>query len=261
MSLDSPRASLRSPGGLRAEGYDGDVSIVGVLPAAGYATRLQPLPMSKEVYPIGGRPIIDYVIERMRIAGCTEVRVVTRPEKRDVISHVEELGAVVIKGYPETVSASFATGMRGLAGDDLVLIGWPDTLWEPEWGYRPLIEAIEAGREVALGLFEIDPVDLPRSDVVTFDPETGRIERIDVKPARPASSWVWGCAAARAELLFELERAEWPGAYFELLCREGADVVGVPLSDVWLDVGTPESLRKALEKLPVNGGRDEISGD
>jgi NDP-sugar pyrophosphorylase family protein len=30
-----------------------------------------------------------------------------------------------------------------------------------------------------------------------------------------------------------------------LLCLAGANILGVPLSDVWLDVGTPESLQKA----------------
>lgn len=188
---------------------------------------------------------MDYVVDRMRAAGCTELRVITRPEKRDVISHVEQIGGRVILGYPKTVSASFAAGIEGLQPDDVVLIGWPDTLWEPEWGYQPLVQAVEAGRDAALGLFEIDLGDLSRSDVVTFDNESGRVERIDVKPAEPSSGWVWGCAAARADQLFDLERTEWPGEYFDLLCQAGANILGVPLSDVWLDVGTPESLQKA----------------
>ncbi len=37
--------------------------IVGVIPAAGRATRLQPLSSSKEVQPIGGRPVMDYLID------------------------------------------------------------------------------------------------------------------------------------------------------------------------------------------------------
>jgi glucose-1-phosphate thymidylyltransferase len=229
------------------------VAIVGILPAAGYATRLQPLHLSKEIYPIGGRPIMDYVVDRMRAAGCTEFRVITRPEKRDVISHVERIGGRVILEYPKTVSESFAAGIRGLPPEDVVLIGWPDTLWEPEWGYRPLVQAVRAGRAAALGLFEIDPSDLPRSDVVTFDSETGRVERIDVKPARPPSTWVWGCAAAEARQLSGLAQTEWPGEYFDQLCRTGAEIVGVPLSNVWLDVGTPESLQRARGSVLAAG--------
>ena len=51
------------------------------MPAAGHATRLQPLEGSKELLEIGGRPVFDYLVERLRAGGAEEIRVVTRPEK------------------------------------------------------------------------------------------------------------------------------------------------------------------------------------
>jgi NDP-sugar pyrophosphorylase family protein len=224
------------------------LAVVGVLPAAGHATRLQPLPGSKEVLPVGGRPIMDYVVARMRRGGCDELRVVTRPEKEDVIAHARELGAVVVLAYPETTSESFAAGIEGLAPDDVVLIGWPDTLWEPEDGYVPLVAAVEGGHEIALGLFETP--DLERSDVVAFD-ESGRIARIHIKPADPPSTWIWGCAAARARALAGLEGEEWPGSFFDAQCRSGVELYAVRLSSVWLDVGTKEALAQAVASPPV----------
>jgi glucose-1-phosphate thymidylyltransferase len=216
--------------------------IAGVIPAAGYATRLQPLPSSKEILPIDGRPVMDYVVDRMRIGGCTEVRVVTRPEKTDVITHAEEIGATVVLAHPATPGESFVAGMAGLAPEDIVLIGWPDTLWEPEDGYVPLVQAVEEGREVALGLFQTP--DLERSDVLSFD-GSGRITGIHIKPAEPPSTWIWGCAAARMRVLAGLEREEWPGSFFNTLCQGGIDLYAVPLSDVWLDIGTKEALERA----------------
>jgi glucose-1-phosphate thymidylyltransferase len=218
-------------------------AIAGVIAAAGYATRLQPLSCSKEMLPINGRPVMDYVIDRMRIAGCTEVRVVTRPEKTDVIAHADEIGATVILAHPKTPGESFVVGMAGLAPEDIVLIGWPDTLWEPEDGYVPLVQAVEEGREIALGLFETP--DLERSDVLSFD-DSGRITGIHIKPANPPSSWIWGCAAARVRALAGLEGEEWPGSFFNSLCDNGIDLYAVPLSDVWLDIGTKEALEQAL---------------
>jgi glucose-1-phosphate thymidylyltransferase len=219
------------------------VEIVGVIPAAGYATRLQPLPGSKEVVPVRGRPVMDYLVERMRRGGCTRMRVVTRSEKDDVIAHAQELGAEVVVAYPKSVSESFRAGMQGLHDEDIVLIGFPDTLWEPETGYVPLVHAVAAGCDVALGLFRISPADLTRSDVVVFDRE-GHITGIDVKPARPRSEWIWGCAAGRAQTWSGLHRAEWPGSYIDLLCREGLQVQGFRLSEVWLDVGTRGALQR-----------------
>src|SRR3712207_2474349 len=95
--------------------------IVGVVPAAGRADRLQPLSSSKEVVPIGGRPVLEYVVERMRAAGPTEIRVVTRPEKMDVAALARKLGAVVVTGEPPSVSASLARVAAGLGRRDLVL--------------------------------------------------------------------------------------------------------------------------------------------
>ncbi len=223
------------------------MEIVGIVPAAGYATRLQPLGCSKEVIPIDGKPVMDYLVERMRAGGATRVRVVTRAEKDDVIARADELGAETVLGNPETVSDSILAGTAGLRYDDIVLIGFPDTLWEPEDGYVSLVGAVAAGCEAALGLFRIAPSDLPRSDVVVFGPED-TIAGIEIKPAEPKSEWIWGIAAVRADTVAELGRAEWPGGFFDLLCREGRDVRGFALSDVWLDIGTKDALGIAHDR-------------
>jgi dTDP-glucose pyrophosphorylase len=223
------------------------LAIVGVIPAAGHATRLQPLEGSKEVLPVRGRPVMDYVVDRMRRAGCDELRVVTRPDKSDVVAHAEALGAVVVLARPATTSESFVAGMGGLAPDDVVLIGWPDTLWEPEDGYVPLVAAVHDGSEIALGLFQTP--DLQRSDVLSFD-ASGRVTGVHIKPADPPSTWIWGCAAARRRALEGLEHEEWPGSFFDVQCRRGVELHAVRLSSVWLDIGTKDALERALAAPP-----------
>ena len=66
--------------------------LVGVVPAAGHATRLEPLAGSKETYRIAGKPLMNHLIDWLRRAACTDIRVVTRPDKTDVITHAEQLG-------------------------------------------------------------------------------------------------------------------------------------------------------------------------
>lgn len=219
------------------------MAVVGIIPAAGYATRLQPLEGSKEILPVGGKPVMDHVLERMLEAECMEIRVVTRPEKRDVIEHAEAQGARVVLAYPDTTAESFAAGIEGLDPDDIVLLGWPDSIWEPSNGYVPLVQAVEAGFEVALGLFRIHPDDLSRSDVIRFG-AGGEIDGIEIKPASPPSKWIWGCAAARARALATLGGAEWPGSHFDAILREGTRIAAVRLSDQWLDIGTHEALAR-----------------
>ena len=151
------------------------MAIVGVIPAAGYATRLQPLASSKETCPVHGRPVMDYLVERMKRGGCSEVRVVTRPEKHDVIENARRHGATVIAARPDTPAASLLTGIRSLTDSDLVLFGYPDSIWEPIDGFRPLVELVEAGSEVALGLFRTSQVERP--DVVELSTSRGRDQR------------------------------------------------------------------------------------
>jgi glucose-1-phosphate thymidylyltransferase len=220
------------------------MAIVGVLPAAGHAVRLQPLHCSKEMLDVGGRPVIDYLVERMRAAGCDDLRVITRPEKQDVVSYARAIGASVVLGHPATINDSFAAGLRGLDPGTIVLLGFPDSLWQPVDGYRPLVEAVEDGGGVALGLFEAPG--LAGSDYLTLD-HAGRIAEFHIKPAHPPSRWIWGCAAARAGVLEGIEREEWPSAFMDSLRQEGVELLGIPLSDAYLDIGTKESLRRLPE--------------
>jgi glucose-1-phosphate thymidylyltransferase len=220
--------------------------IVGVVPAAGHATRLQPLACSKEVLPVDGRPVLEHLIHRMRAGGATRLRVVTRSEKRDVIELSAAIGAEVILAEPADVGQSIATGLQGLQSDDIALIGFPDTLWQPMDGFCALVEAVRAGGEVVLGLFQIRDSDLSRSDVVELG-EGYRVVGVHVKPSQPPADMIWGCAAARVRALVGLEAAGSPGIHFDHLSRAGVDVRALHLSDEWIDIGTREALAEATE--------------
>jgi glucose-1-phosphate thymidylyltransferase len=214
--------------------------IVGVIPAAGRATRLQPLLGSKEMLLVQGRPVIDRLVERMRAARAEEIRVVTRPDKADVIEHADVIGASIVEGEPGSVAESLSLGIRTLADDDIVLIGFPDTLWEPVDGFERLVGAL-GDVDAALGLFRT--ADLARSDVVVLD-GAGLVSEIAVKPKRARSDLIWGCAAVRRRALQGLERHTEPGHLLDKLARAGK-VRGVQLSDSWLDVGTKDALARA----------------
>ncbi len=213
--------------------------IVGVVPAAGLATRLQPLEASKELLDVGGRPVIDYLLERMRAGGADELRVVTRPEKDDVAEHARRAGASVILGTPASAAESFSLGLAGLEPGDIVLLGFPDTIWEPVDGFARLVELL-GGDDAALGLFRTP--DLSRSDVVVRDGD--RVAAIAVKPEAPPSDLIWGCAAVRRSTLDGLAEHAEAGTLLDGLAKAGK-VRGVHLSDSWIDIGTPEALARA----------------
>jgi glucose-1-phosphate thymidylyltransferase len=226
--------------------------VIGVIPAAGSAARLQPIAGSKEVLPVGGRPVMDYLVERMQLAGADDVVVVTRPEKEDVAAHARELGLRVVHGRPATASQSILLGLEGAARDDQALLGFPDTIWQPLDGFASLREQLVAGFEIALGIFS--SAEPKRSDVVVLEGEL--VTAVDVKPARPRSSLVWGCAAARVGALGRLDRYEDPGYLFDELALAGR-VAGVRLSGELIDIGTVEALERARAELNLHDGPSE----
>jgi glucose-1-phosphate thymidylyltransferase len=241
------------------------MAVIGVIPAAGYATRLQGSPyavkpaaddlsqagvFSKEALEIRGRPVMAHLVERMRAAGCDEVRVVTRPEKRDVITYANDAGLTVVTGRPEHVVASVSLALARpseIDGDDVVLLGFPDTVWQPENGFALLLrESTARGADVVLGLFGSD--EAARGDVVRLatDDAVARVAAIDVKPARPASRLIWGCAVARRRALVGWEIEAEPGRWFARLAPAGR-VWGAYLSDDFVDIGTLEALARERE--------------
>ena len=194
---------------------------------------------------VGGRPVVDYLVERMRVACCSELRVVTRPEKRDLAEHARRLGARVIEGYPPSVADSLLLALDGLAPDDTVVFGLPDSIWEPRDGFTALVGALDDAHDVVLGLFRSPEPE--RSDVVTLAPG-GAVTAVDVKPARPRSDLVWGCGAARAGALGGLAGHEEPGRYFDALAKAGR-VRGVDLGTEFVDIGTRASLSGARSRF------------
>jgi glucose-1-phosphate thymidylyltransferase len=220
------------------------VRVVGIVPAAGYATRLQPLSCSKEVYPIDGKPVMDYLLERMRAADCDEIRIVTRPKKHDVISNSAKRGAIVVLGHPDSLGESIALGLEGVSDEDVALLGFPDSIWQPVDGFVSLIAALRDDREVALGLFGA-ALGQP-CDAVFLDGRD-RVRRIEVK-ARSARAF-WGCAAARVSTLRAVRGWHDPGYFLDALAKRGS-VAAIKLSDSYVDIGT----RHALDDFVTRGG-------
>src|SRR5262245_39032953 len=128
-------------------GYTPPKQVVGLIPAAGRATRLAPLPFSKELYPIGfqfegqhgSRPkvVAHYLLEKLQAAGIRKVFVVLRDGKWDIPAYFSggtiediDLAYVMAKlpyGAPYTLDSGYA-----FVQDSVVAFGFPDILFEGE---------------------------------------------------------------------------------------------------------------------------------
>lgn len=180
--------------------------IIGLIPTAGRATRLGPLPCSKEIYPIGFRPggqglkpkaAGHYLLEKMRRAGIEQAYIVLRAGKWDIPAYFRDgaeagmrLGYVVVDetdGVPYTLDHAYP-----FVQDAVVALGFPDILFSADDAFVRLRERQErTGADIVLGLF---PGDQPhKTDMVELDAR-GTVRRILIKPGRTDLKYTWGIA-------------------------------------------------------------------
>lgn len=245
--------------------------LLGLIPAAGRATRLGALPCSKEVLPLGApsgdpprsRVAADPLLAALRRAGAERAYVVLRQGKWDVAAY---LGDGATRGLP--LAYLVTAGTPGVpwscdlaypfVRDARVALGFPDIAFAPEDALARLLGPLERTNAAAvLGLFPC--AEPARSDMVRLGPD-GRVLELQVKPARTelTRSWilaVWGpafteflhafVAAAPAEAGAEGETHL--GDVFRAALREGLELRGVDVAEGrFLDIGTPTGLARAL---------------
>ena len=236
--------------------------MLGIVPAAGAASRLQPLAFSKEMLPVGTardeqgieRPkaVSEYLIERMLVAGADRVCLVISPDKSDIIPYYAGHPAArrfcyVVQERPSGLCDALFRALPVLHPDEDVLIGLPDTVWFPTDGYTRLPSG-----ELAFLLFRVQQPSL--FDAVVTDGE-GRVEQIQVKAAAPRTAWVWGAFRMPGAVFRELHELwtgrgdEYVGTLVNEYLRRGGRARGMRAGQVYYDVGTLQGYRAAIASL------------
>jgi glucose-1-phosphate thymidylyltransferase len=237
--------------------------MLGIIPAAGLGTRIQPLAFSKELLPVGSRfidgverpkAVSEYLVERMVRAGVDNLCFVISPGKADIVRYYgsDVAGAqvcyVVQPGAAGLCDAIFRA-LPLVRPDEPVLVGLPDTVWFPEDGYCAL-----EGDALNFLLF---PVARPELFDAVVSADDGRVHEIQVKQSNPDSDWIWGGFRMSGRVLAELHdlwiERERSDAYVGTLVNEyiarGGVVNSVKVGSAYFDVGTLDGYRQAMRVL------------
>jgi glucose-1-phosphate thymidylyltransferase len=251
------------------------IDVVGLIPAAGHANRLAPLPFSKELYPIrltqmeagAERPKVacQYLLDKMRRADITKAYIVIREGKWDIPAYLLggsavniDLGYLVVTptaGPPYTLDAAYP-----FVRDAVVAFGFPDILFDGEDAFRQLLshQALNEA-DIVLGLV---PADRPEEmDMVEVDKE-GRVTELLIKPRQTQLRYSWDVAvwtpvftkflheyvtAHRATAALQPELSV--GGVIQVAIRQKLAVKGIQVSaEPYLDIGTSQGLAKALKR-------------
>ncbi len=251
--------------------------VVGLIPAGGHATRISPLPCSKELYPIGfhseeagreRRPkvVSHYLLEKMRFAGILKAYIVLRPGKWDIPAyfgdgsmlnmHIAYLALGCPFGIPFTLDQAYP-----FVRDARVAFGFPDILFDAQDAFEKLlVRHSEIRADISLGLTPIDQS--PRFDKVDFD-ENGAVREIHLGLSDSRLRYGWAIAVWNptfTEFLhgYARDRATTAAGGPELsvghaikaALHAGLRVEALPVDEEpYLDIGTPEDLANAVRRF------------
>jgi glucose-1-phosphate thymidylyltransferase len=242
-----------------------------IILAAGYATRLQPLTESwaKELLPVGGRPIVDWILDALAQAGVVdEVHVVTNARKapwfeewavgRDVIVHDDgttsnddRLGAIG--------DMQFVIDRAGLDDDLLVIAG--DNLFDYRVDELVGFWRAKGGQASAVAVRDVGSLDLAAQyGVVTLDDDdriVGFVEKPEAPESTLAATATYVFSRAHAKLIGAYLEAgnpgDQPGRYIAWLHRH-EPVYAWVFDTTWYDIGDHEQLLEADNRMRERAG-------
>ncbi len=233
--------------------------------AAGYGTRLAAVikDLPKPLIPVGRRPLIDYVIDRLqdikdlseiavvsnnKFAGQFEAWAAARPGKVPIRivndgtnSPEERLGSVGDIRF---------VWERESSPQDWLIVGG-DNLFDGSLG-RFMDFAVSKLPAVSVGVYDIkDIAAATKFGVLALDQDQ-KVVSFQEKPAKPASSLITMCLyyfpkqslGFLPEYLGESEAVDAAGSYIKWLA-EKKNVYGFQFSGKWYDIGSIESLEEA----------------
>jgi glucose-1-phosphate thymidylyltransferase len=255
------------------------MNVIALIPAAGEATRLSPLPCSKEILPLGAifasdpvpRVVCDHLLDAFAAASVRRVFFVLREGKWDIPAYLSQrprrdldfayMVTPRTPGSPYTLDVAYP-----FLGDARVALGFPDILFHPVDAFDTMLRRQEQSRaDVVLGLF---PAPEPqRMDMVRIDGQ-GNVLEIVIKPSSTTLTETWVTAvwtAAFSQFMHDYlqqvradvvdkrfpdnhaPREIHVGDVFMAAIAQGMRVSTVSFSGgSCLDVGTPEALDRVL---------------
>lgn len=233
----------------------------GIILAGGYGTRLYPttLVVSKQMLPVGDKPMIYYPLSVLMLAGIRDILIISTPD--DVPRYSRLLGdgsdlgvsfSYAVQDEPKGIAEALIIGADHIGGEPVALI-LGDNIFH---GHLLVDILCEQARDVqGCVLFGYPVKDPQRFGIAEADTD-GRLLSIEEKPARPRSNRAVTGLYFYDNDAVDIAKNLQPSARGELeitdvnrayLNRGRAKLVDLNRGFAWLDTGTPEALLAASQ--------------
>jgi glucose-1-phosphate thymidylyltransferase len=240
-----------------------------IILAAGYATRLRPLTdsIAKQLLPVGGRPMMDWVCDKVEEL-TNDIHVVTNSRfAADFERWAEGRGGVSVHD-DGTVSNEDRLGAIGdvafvlerVGADDDLLVVAGDNLFD-----FSLVEFAafwqSKGRASAVAVYDCHDLELATHYGVVDVGEDDRIVGFEEKPSEPRTTLV-----ATATYLYHRDHVQLVSRYLEegnppdqpgrmiAWLYPSEPVYGYRFTGAWFDIGNRDQLLEADNRLRARSG-------
>jgi UTP-glucose-1-phosphate uridylyltransferase len=134
--------------------------------------------LPKELLPVGGKPVLEWVLEEAHAAGVDRIIAVVSREKPLLASYLRGEVELAYQTRPNGHGAAVAVPDE----HDAVLVLNPDTIFFPSSPLARVRSLIQGGRDVALAIEEVPEDKVSQYGIVELD-SSGAVIRILEKPA------------------------------------------------------------------------------
>ncbi|MGQ9479759.1 MAG: nucleotidyltransferase family protein [Thermoproteota archaeon] len=243
--------------------------------AGGFAKRLQHLGevKAKPLLKIGGRFIIDYVMDKLIPLDPEEIIITINRKFEDDFEawlsskgygktrlHVEP--STKEEEKPGTV-LSLAMLMVTIAEDEYLIVAG-DNLFS--LSLEDFVEFYYSKKAPTVALYDVGDLELVKMYSCVRISEDQRIVEFVEKPANPSSTMIataiymlpWSSFTRIKEYLEKGGNKDAPGHFISWLCRN-EPVYGYPFKGYWFDVGTPKTYEEACAFMARLEGKTSVS--
>ena len=246
--------------------------------AAGYATRLRPLTdtIPKQLLPVGGRPMVDWIADKIREAGIDDIHLVTNTRFAGLFDTWAKAAGVTVHDDGTTTNETrlgaigdvrFVRDATGWDDDVLVIAG--DNLFD--YSLADFVHFATEKGSSAVAVYDVGDRELATQygviDLDADDRVVGFVEKPAEPPTTLCATATYLYARAHAGLvdtyLDEGNPPDQPGHFIAWLhTRE--PVYGYRIPGGWYDIGDASQLLEADNRLRALAGlpfRDSYSLD